>query len=398
VYSISDAMITMRMRLTHNMQEDDSIHSEWKNGGFSIEQAARGVDTVRRIAVVAPSMNILGGQGVQADLLVKNLRSGGCRVDFIPVDPVFPRYIAWLRRFRYLRTVVNQTLYIPLLLMLRHASVVHIFSASYWSFLLAPMPAMLIAQLMGKKTVLHYHSGEADDHLSRWGVLVHWPLRFADEIVVPSNYLRKVFHKHGYSATVVNNIVQCEHFSYRRRDAVRPILLSMRNLERHYRIDLVIKAFALVTQHYPGAILTICGYGSEERSLLALASSLGLSGIRFVGRVEQEQVPDLYDASDIMINASEVDNQPVSILEAFAAGIPVVSSDVGDVRDMLRNGRAGMLVPPNNHVLLAMAVMELLEKPKLAVSLANQARESLDQYSWEGVSEKWFRIYTRQPA
>lgn len=385
----------MRKRLAHSTQNHDARSADTEGGRSLMERRYPGLETVPRIAVVAPSMNILGGQGVQADLLIKNLRDGGHSVDFLPVDPVFPRYMRWIRRLRYLRTVVNQTLYVPGLLRLRKASVVHVFSASYWSFLLAPTPAMLIARMLGKRTVLHYHSGEAEDHLSRWGALVHWPLRLADEIVVPSSYLRKVFIKYGYSATVVNNIVQYERFSYRRRKALKPCILSMRNLERHYRIDLVIRAFSLVKKRYPDASLTICGYGSEEISLVALASSLDITDIKFVGRVEQEHVPELYDAADIMVNASEVDNQPVSILEAFAAGVPVVSTDVGDVREMLCNGLAGMIVPKDDPILLAMAIVDLVEKPDLASRLASRAHDSLYQYTWSSVRRQWIQIYTR---
>ena len=156
--------------------------------------SAGGGDGVRmngaRIAVVAPTLEILGGQGVQARALVDGLRSDGWDVRLIPINPSFPPGLRWIRRRRYLRTILNQVLYLPGLYRLVRADIVHVFSASYWSFLLAPAPALLAARLLGKRVVLHYHSGEADDHLGRWGRLVHPWLRLAHEIVVPSDYLR----------------------------------------------------------------------------------------------------------------------------------------------------------------------------------------------------------------
>src|SRR5919109_1593247 len=139
-----------------------------------------------RIGVVAASLDIVGGQGIQADALVTHLRAEGVDVSVVPVNPRFPRPLAWIRRVPVLRTIVNELFYLPSLVSLRSADVVHVFSASYWSFLLGPVPAMLMARLFRKRVVLNYHSGEADDHLSRWGVLVHPGLRLAHAIVVPS--------------------------------------------------------------------------------------------------------------------------------------------------------------------------------------------------------------------
>src|SRR6266436_2978630 len=169
----------------------------------------------RRIAIVAPSIDILGGQGIQARALIKHLEGEGWPVDLLRINPPFPWGLRWIRRLPYARTVLNQLLYIPSLLRLRKADVVHVLSASYWSFLLAPVPAMAVARAFGKRVILNYHSGEADDHLARWGLLVHPWLRLAHEIVVPSEYLREVFARHGYRARVVPNVVDTSHFCYR---------------------------------------------------------------------------------------------------------------------------------------------------------------------------------------
>src|SRR5262249_29093601 len=160
-----------------------------------------------RVAIVAPTLEILGGQGVQAGALLEHLRADGYEASLVPINPTFPAGLGWLRRLPYARTVANEMLYVPRLRRLRLADVVHAFIASYWSFLLAPMPAMLAARRYGKRVVLNYHSGEAPDHLARWGALVHPWLRLAHEIVVPSAYLSRVFLHHGYPARVVRNVV-----------------------------------------------------------------------------------------------------------------------------------------------------------------------------------------------
>src|SRR5215471_8882075 len=241
----------------------------------------------RRIALVAASLDILGGQGVQARALLEGLDHDGYPVEFVPIDPRFLAGLRWLRRVPYVRTLLNQALYLPSLLRLRNADIAHVFSASYWSFLLAPAPAMVAACALGKRVILHYHSGEADDHLARWGVLVHPWLRLADEIVVPSAYLRDVFARHGYQAQVIANVIDTSRFRYRERMPLGPRLLSTRNLEPYYRVDTILEAFALLRGQYPDATLTIAGYGSEEQRLRSLARSLEIRP-KFVGRVQPE--------------------------------------------------------------------------------------------------------------
>jgi len=289
--------------------------------------------------------------------------------------------------------VLNQALYLPSLTRLRHSDVIHIFSASYWSFLLSSLPAMLAARGLGKRIVLNYHSGEAADHLARWGSLVHPWLRLADVIVVPSEYLRAVFARHGYRTPVVPNVVDASRFCYRDRAPLQPRLLSTRNLESHYRVDNTLEAFALLKTRYPEATLTVAGSGSEDWRLRRLASSLEASGIRFVGRVEPVAMPDLCGAADIFVNSSVVDNQPLSVLEAFAAGLSVVSTATGGIADLVRDGDTGLIVAAGDPSAMAKAVTALLEDPDRARRMARRARAEVEAYSWPRVRERWATVY-----
>lgn len=347
-----------------------------------------------RIALVAPGPEILGGQSVQARALAAGLRGDGYDVAFVRIDPRFPAGLGWLRRRRYMRTVLNQALYVPSLLRLRRADVVHVFSASYWSFLLAPLPAMLVARWLGKRVVLNYHSGEAEDHLARWGRLVHPGLRLADEIVVPSEYLSDVFARHGYRTRVVPNVVDTARFGYRDRMPLRPRLLSTRNLEPYYRVDNTLEAFALLRNRYPDATLTVAGFGSEEARLRRLAASLGSRGISFRGRVDPSAIPGLCDAAHIFVNSSVVDNQPLSVLEAFAAGLPVVSTATGGIAALVRDGVTGLSVPAADPSAMARAVATLLEDPERAQRMARRARREVEAYGWPHVRARWAAVYS----
>jgi L-malate glycosyltransferase len=346
------------------------------------------------IAIVAASLDILGGQGVQAASLADALRADGYDVRLVAINPRFPHRLRGLRRIPYVRTLVNQTLYLPSLAQLAAVDVAHIFSASYTSFLLGPVPAMLAAQLLNKRVVLHYHSGEAEDHLANWGVLVHPWLRLAHEIVVPSAYLGRVFARFGYQARVIPNVVDLDQFRYLERGPLRPRFLSARNLEGLYRVDTIIEAFAVFQAQEPAATLTVAGYGREEERLRKLASALTRGGVRFVGRVEPAMMPRLYADHDVFLNASVIDNQPVSILEAFAAGLPVISTATGDLEAMVRHGQTGLIVPPGDSAALTAAMAMMLGSPATARRMAQQARAELRRHTWPAVREAWSSVYS----
>jgi glycosyltransferase involved in cell wall biosynthesis len=192
---------------------------------------------------------------------------------------------------------------------------------------------------------------------------------------------------------VIPNVVDLGAFDYRERRPLRPRLLSTRNLERYYRVDVIIEAFAQLQQQRPDAVLTIAGYGSEEPRLRAMAAQLTRGGVRFVGRVEPAWMPKLYADSDIFLNASEVDNQPVSILEAFASGLPVISTPTGDIPSMVRHEKTGLIVPPEAPLALARAIAETLDRPARAFQMTEQAHDELRRYTWPAVRDAWKAVY-----
>lgn len=346
-----------------------------------------------RLGIVAGSLDRLGGQEVQAAALLAHLKDEGYDVIFVPISPRFPRGLGWLRAWPYARTVLNQILYLPSLRRLAKVDVVHVFSASYWSFLLAAAPALLAGRRYGKRVLLNYHSGEAADHLARWGALVHPWLRLAHTIVVPSVYLQRVFAQHGYRAEVIANVIDLSRFRYRPRAQVAPRLLSTRSLEPYYRIDVILDAFRLVRERYPDATLTVAGTGSEEPRLRQSAATLPTGAVRFLGLVAPPTMPTVCDEADIFVNASVVDNQPLSVLEAFAAGLPVVSTNTGDLASMVRHGETGLIVPAGEPAALAKAVIDLVENPERALMLADNARHEVSRFTWARVRDAWARAY-----
>jgi glycosyltransferase involved in cell wall biosynthesis len=295
----------------------------------------------------------------------------------------------------YVRTLVTQATYWPLLWReLRRADVVHVFSASYTSFLLAPLPAWLVARALGKPVLLNYHSGEAADHLGR-SRLARAVLRRVGTTIVPSRFLVEVFARFGLAAQAIANVIDRERFAFRRRGPIRPRLLSTRNFEPNYNVACTLRAFARVQTRHPDATLTVVGAGSEAPALQALAVSLGLRGVTFAGRVAPAEIARYYADADVYVQTPAVDNMPLSVLEAFASGLPVVSTDVGGVRAMLTDGVHGLLAPPDDDVTIAHRICRLLEEPELGDRLAEAARRETDAYVWDAVRDRWAGAYAR---
>jgi glycosyltransferase involved in cell wall biosynthesis len=347
-----------------------------------------------KVTIVAASLQYVGGQSVQADLLRRCWHDDpDVEVRFIPIDPALPRLLRWVEQVPFLRTLVRQPIYLfSLWRDLEYSDIAHIFSASYWSFLVAPAPALWIARLRKKKAIIHYHSGEARDHLQRFRSARAILLK-ADRLVVPSEYLVRVFREFGLEAQVIPNIVDMSQFSFRQRRLLRPHLVCTRGFHPYYGLDVVVRAFAGVQKQFPEARLDLVGKGPLEREIRALVQKLNLSGVYFMGVASRQEIGRVYDQADIFVNASWLDNMPVSILEAFASGTPVVSTAAESIPYLVEHERTGLLSAVGDAQALAGNVIRLLQDPVLAERLASKAHDESQSYGWPAVREQWLETY-----
>jgi glycosyltransferase involved in cell wall biosynthesis len=352
-----------------------------------------------RVAIVAPTLDILGGHSVQAQRLLTAWKDDpDISAWLVPINPLPPPALRPALRVKYLRTLVTEATYIPQLVrQLARADVVHIFSASYSSFLLAPLPAMLVAQAFERPVVLNYHSGQAADHLER-STIARTTLAHVACNVVPSPFLAEVFARFGLPATVVPNIVDLDRFAFRERRPLRPRFLSTRNLGDPYNVACTLRAFRAIQDRCSDASLTVVGSGPEEAALRQLAAELRLSNVRFAGRVHPDEIADVYAHHDIYIQTPDIDNMPLSVIEAFASGLPVVSTEAGGMPDILRHGCHGLLAPVNDHEAVAREALNLLDAPELARRLAHNARATCESYTWTSARERWLQVYRHAAA
>jgi len=344
--------------------------------------------------MVAPSLGILGGQAVQADRLLRAWRDDPA-IDawLVPINPPVLTPFRWLTRLKYARTIATQFAYWPLLRReLAKADLVHVFSASYTSYLLSPLPALVVARLLNKPVILNYRSGEAPDHLRRSRV-ARRTIACVDSNIVPSRFLVDVFAGFGIEASIIPNLVDVARFSFRERRPLRPRLLSTRNFDRLYNVPCTLRAFRLVQDQRPDATLTLVGAGADERALHSLVRDLRLEGVTFAGRVAPEEIPRYYAENDIYVQTPNIDNMPTSVIEAFASGLPVVSTEAGGIPAILTHDEHGLLAPLNDHDAIAAHVLRLLNDQQLASRLSRAALTTCERCTWPAIRDQWIAAY-----
>ncbi|HMF59692.1 MAG TPA: glycosyltransferase family 4 protein, partial [Vicinamibacterales bacterium] len=120
---------------------------------------------------------------------------------------------------------------------------------------------------------------------------------------------------------------------------------------------------------------------------------LGVGEVEFCGAVPRNCIGELLDRADVFVNASRIDNMPVSILEAFAAGLPVVSAASGGIPYLVEHERTGLLSAVGDVQALARNVRRVIADPLLARRLAGNAREESSRYEWPAIRAEWLHVY-----
>jgi glycosyltransferase involved in cell wall biosynthesis len=272
--------------------------------------------------------------------------------------------------------------------------VVHVLACSWLYFFLIVSPAVLIGRLRGKRVVLNYRGGDADVFLERFGWMVKPIFQRATLLTAPSGFLAQVIRKRlGLPVAIVPNIVDFSKFRYRRRESFQPKMIVTRHLEALYDVETVLRAFRKIQENYPLASLLIAGTGSQESQLREMASNWDLKNVRFLGYVDHQLLPAVYDECDILLNSSRVDNFPGSLLEASAAGLAVISTKAGGIPFIYENGKNALLVEIGDWERLAAGVQRILCEPDLGLQLSTAGAQLCRQCDWTNVRRCLYTAY-----
>lgn len=212
--------------------------------------------------------------------------------------------------------------------------------------------------------------------------------------VAPSNYILEHFQAAGFTnLKLIPNSVEIDQYPFLLRKTIRPKILWVRSFAEIYNPLLAIKTLEKLKGRYPEATLCMVGPdkdGSMQRCK-TYAEEKQLS-VQFTGMLSKESWIALSSEYDIFLNTTNFDNMPVSVIEAMALGLPVVSTNVGGLPYLIEDNVTGMLVNPKDENLLSSAILSLLENPILTEELSRKARTKAETFSWRNISKQWMSL------
>ncbi len=250
------------------------------------------------------------------------------------------------------------------------------------------------ARLAGLAVVHWLHGGNlpafAAAHPRRFGRL----LARGAATVAPSRYLAGLGAPLGRRVEVIPNVVDLATIPWREHAPAAPRLLWMRTFHPLYEPEVAVRALDRLRHSHPGATLTMAG--QEKGSLAAvrrLVADLGLGdAVDFAGYVADADKAALFDGHDVFVNTNRVDNTPVSVIEAMASGLPVVTTDAGGLPYLVSDGVSGLVVPVGDAGAVADAVARVVDDPVLAASLSRGGRVVAEASAWAAVGPRWDEV------
>ncbi len=254
----------------------------------------------------------------------------------------------------------------------------------------------IILSALGRPFVLVLRGGGLPHFARKHPRRVAACLARAQAVTVPSRFLLEHMKPYRSDLVLLPNPLQVSAYSYRNRSNPEPRLIWVRAFERLYNPALAAEVMALIATDFPAVRLTMLGSdrkdGSWQKTEAAAARANLRNHLELAGGVNKKDVPHWLSASDIFLNTTNVDNTPVSVMEAMACGLCIVSTNVGGIPYLLEHEVDALLVPPGNALAMAAAVRRLLTEPGLAATLSANAAAKAQQFDWTTVYDSWKRL------
>jgi len=254
-----------------------------------------------------------------------------------------------------------------------------------------------VLRLAGRPYVLTLRGGNLPAFARKWPNRVARLLNSAVAVTAPSGFLQTSLAPCCSRIRVLPNPLDLSNCTFRRRICVRPNLVWVRAFHCIYNPQLAADVVALLRPDHPGIRLTMIGPDKGDGSFQATrrrAAELGVADcIAFTGGLPKRELPARLQDADIFINTTNVDNTPVSVMEALACGLCVVSTDAGGVPHLVANGREALLVTCGDAHAMAGAVRRILTDPDLASALSCNGREKAREWDWSVVLPQWEELF-----
>jgi glycosyltransferase involved in cell wall biosynthesis len=251
-----------------------------------------------------------------------------------------------------------------------------------------------ICRLLKLSYIPILHGGNLPERLQK-NKKLSWKLFNGAKLnVAPSGYLIESFRRNGYNNVAhIPNSIDLGLYPFKMRSSLKARLLWVRSFSEIYNPALALEVIAELVEQ--GIDAELCMVGPDKDGSLERCKKLVEERslpVRFTGRLDKEEWIDLSESYDIFINTTNFDNMPVSVIEAMALGLPVVSTRVGGIPFLLNDKEDAFLVDANDKDGFCEAITKLLEESEEGIRMARNARKKVEKFDWEVVKHLWFEI------
>lgn len=251
-----------------------------------------------------------------------------------------------------------------------------------------------LCRVLNIKYIPILHGGKLPEKIDKFPYLTGLVFKNAYVNSVPSQFLfQKLKSKSWNNCIFIPNQIEIDNYSFQTRRNVHPKLLWVRSLTPIYNPKMAIEVLEQVIQSYPEAELCMIGpeKGMTINELSTYAATKKVK-VTFTGKLSKPEWTKRAAHYDIFINTTHFDNTPVSVMEAMALGLPVVSTNVGGIPYLLQNNETALLVQDAAVDEMVQAIIKLIENPELASKLSQNGRALVEQFDWNGVKNQWKEI------
>jgi len=249
-----------------------------------------------------------------------------------------------------------------------------------------------------KPYMLTLRGGNLPAFAQRTGKRVPRLLQSTSIVTTPSAYLLEQMRPYRQELVLLPNPLDLSKYSFKHREHPAPKLVWLRSFHEMYNPSLAVQVVVRIAQDFPDVRLIMMGPDRGDGSFQAtkkLAVKLGVADrLTFRGPVTKDEIPHLLHEGDIFLNTPRVDNTPVTVLEAMASGLCIVSTSVGGIPYLLEDECDALLVPAGEDAVMAKAIRRFLTEDGLAERLTKNARRKVEQFDWPIILPKWERLLT----
>jgi len=213
--------------------------------------------------------------------------------------------------------------------------------------------------------------------------------------ITPSNYLKDTFEKEGYQMIYIPNTIEIKNYQFNERIVFNPNILWVRAFDNIYNPQMAIEVLHKLQKDFSNAKLCMVGPQKDDslKSAQQLINELNLNDhITITGVLPKEEWHKLSVDYDIFINTTTIDNTPLSVIEAMALGLPIVSTNVGGLPFLIDVDKDGILVDTNDVIEMVKAIKNLINEPKETSEMTHKARKKVESFDWSQVRDKWLTL------